>query len=50
MFKFVIGLALLIWNSTIVYRDVKHDKIGRMTLLNAFASGAIFVSILNQLF
>jgi hypothetical protein len=45
-----IGVALLILNVLFVVIDVKNDRIRKGTLLNAFAAGGVFTTLMYQLF
>jgi hypothetical protein len=44
-----IGIALLVLNAYIVWNDVKNDRIGKGTLLNAAAVGCVLTTLLNVL-
>ncbi len=46
----VFGVVLLVLNALYVWNDVKNDRITKGTLLNAFAAGCVFVTLLHSVF
>jgi hypothetical protein len=45
----IIGVALLVLNAYIVWKDVKNDTISKGTLLNAAAVGCVLTTLLHVL-
>jgi len=45
----IIGIILLVLNVMFVVIDVKNDRIRKNTLLNAFAAGCVFMTLINAL-
>ena len=43
----IIGILLLVLNVMFVVIDVKNDRIRKNTLLNAFAAGCVFMTLIN---
>jgi hypothetical protein len=45
----VFGVVLLVLNVMFVVNDVKNDTIRKVSLLNAFAAGCVFTTLLHVL-
>ena len=44
-----IGIVLLVANAYIVWNDVKNNRITKGTLLNAFATGCVLITLVHVL-
>ena len=45
----IIGIVLLVLNLMFVVIDVKNDRIRKNTLLNAFAAGCVFMTLIHTI-
>ena len=45
----IIGILLLVLNVMFVVIDVKNDRIRKNTLLNAFAAGCVFMTLIHTI-
>ena len=49
MIWIAIGIIILLLNLMFVVIDVKNNRIRKNTLLNAFAAGCVFMTLINAL-
>ena len=46
----LIGLAILLWNATIIYKHITSNAITKWTLFNCFASGVLTYALITKIF